>query len=357
MTDINKLLTKKEAELSKLKSALSRNKSEKKKKEKILKDKNYDGLESKPNDKLTDNEKTLLNSLTKIKKQVDGYDGIFTKYNGDIAKLVNEITDLRKNGAKASTSKTGAAAGAATMKTQIVKKCKNNKCLPKPKVQFLGNICITIDHFGFGFAKTSLQVVKELRDIKNRKGESIIPVTVFVQCTKGDKKLMKSAAYTNSKKLSRQKIATFTENDLDMIRKMKLLGVKIGVHLLGRNDVDELNNESATQKQIDNIEYMKSVPEVGHVRVASYHGNKIEEVAGLQNTNVQNSFLCIRGTSFTKPKELTNYTTVSYSLGDIKINRVTHFFFHSHETIGNNLYNGLLEGVQSGKYKAVTYFC
>jgi len=174
---------------------------------------------------------------------------------------------------------------------------------------------------------------------------------------------MVGAAEIKSKKLSRQKIATFTENDIKMIKDMKVFGAKIGIHLLGELDLRGLNNESATQKQIDNIKYMKSVPEVGKVKMASYHGKNIEDVAGLQNTIIQESFDCIRGTSSSKPSAtgLKKYTTVSYSLEDINKSSVTHFFFHSHQTIGNSLssalYNGLLKGVKSGKYKAVPYYC
>ena len=181
--------------------------------------------------------------------------------------------------------------------------------------------------------------------------------------------MMTSTAKIKSKKLSRQKIATFTQQQIKMIKDMKALGAKIGIHLLGKLDVIGLNEETATQKQIDNIKYMKSVKDekgkvvIGDVKVASYHGNEIEKVAGLQNSYVQDAFRCIRGTSSTKPSKLTKYTTVFYSLGDIKKNKnkVTHFFFHSHQTIGGGpdsvRYKELLKGVKSDKYKAVAYTC
>lgn len=348
-------LTKKQAELKQLQSTLENRKKGKKSKKVSFKKNHkmsydaskgiYENLKKKSSKSLTDDEKKFLKDYD----QIQTYDQIIRTYEKKIAELKKAIATLKKNTTKAN----------GTNKTTVYK-CKNNKCKTKPKAKFLGNICITIDHFGIGKAKTSLDVVKELRQ-KN------IPVTVFVQCT-STKQLMTTKAEIKSKKLLRQPISTFSDKELEMIKDMKALGAKIGIHLLGNHDVIGLNEETATQKQIDNIKYMKSVKDekgkvvIGDVKVASYHGNEIEKVAGLQNSYVQDAFRCIRGTSSTKPSKLTKYTTVSYSLGDIKKNKnkVTHFFFHSHQTTGNALYKELLEGVKkdgSGKYKAVAYTC
>ena len=117
----------------------------------------------------------------------------------------------------------------------------------------------------------------------------------------------------------------------------------------------------------DYKKYKKGTLVVGDVRTASYHGEEIETVAGLQNTTMQNSFKCIRGTRSSKPgaegKGLTKYTPVFYYTKDIEENvkknkkSVTHFFFHSHQTqtVYKDLYYELLNGLKSGKYKAVPY--
>ena len=317
------------------------------------------------------------------------------KYKIGLDRLEKELVS-RKQQEQVTTAKAHKDMGKSTSKKPVpakgaknvikVRKCIITKCPPKPKplkpknkVKFIGNICITIDHLGTGLAKTSLQVVKELRGLKNSKGLNIpVPVTVFVTCRAGGKKMMKKPAQFKIKQTDRQAIATFTENDMKMIMDMKALGAEIGVHLLGTLDVKGLNEETAAQKQIDNINYIRTAElnfnykkykkgtlVVGNVKTASYHGDEIEKVAGLKNTTVQNSFKCIRGTGSSKPKAkgLTKYTPVFYHTGDIKKNveknpeSVTHFFFHSHQTqtTSKKLYDELLNGLKSGKYKAVPY--
>ena len=389
MSDNNKaVLAKKQAELKKKKIILHNN------------EEGYDKREAQASaliqkGKLTDPEKETLSVL---QSRIEKYPGIIAKNKEYIATLEKEISELKKTVGKKSknsepeakkahkdtgksTSKKPVPAKSAKTKVIKVKKCTTTKCEPKPKdkVKFIGKICITIDHLGTGLAKTSLQVVKELRGLKNSKGLNIpVPVTVFVTCRAGGKKMMGKPAQFKIKQTDRQAIATFTENDMKMIMDMKALGAEIGVHLLGTLDVKGLNEETAAQKQIDNINYIRTAKlnfdykkykkgtlVVGDVRTASYHGkgDEIKKVAGLKNTTVQNSFKCIRGVSPSKPKAkgLTKYTPVFYHTVDIKKNveknpkSVTHFFFHSHQTIENDLYEELLDGLKSGKYKAAPY--
>ena len=174
----------------------------------------------------------------------------------------------------------------------IITKCppKPKPLKPKNKVKFIGDICITIDHLNTHTKpKNTLQFAKTFAD----KG---IPVTVFVQPTHTQKILSTKIAKIEIKGVTpknRKPISTFSPEQLEMIKALrKVTNVRLGVHLLGAVDVDNLPLNIAQQKQIDNIKYIKSI--IGNVSTASYHGADAGLVTSTHIPQVQNSFTKIR---------------------------------------------------------------
>ena len=301
--------------------------------------------------------------ITELNTQIKSYPAIISAKENAIASLqAKEQTNSAqgKKGGAHSTAKNAVA----TIST--VKRCKTTKCKPKPKVKFLGNICITIDHLDTSpKGYTTEYIVKQLlgkelvKTIDNKRTYKIkkpIPVTVFIQAVGGT--VLDKGTPKLKGKVPRQKVHHLSIDQKKMLLKLKsYTGVKLGVHLLGSQDLvingnrSNLINDPNTeaQMQLDNITYLKSI--LKDNRIASYHGANAASVKSANHALVQKQFNQIRDTESASPTEkrldlINNQTTSA-------------FFFHaaelSHNSKKHTIYRTLLEGIQSGKYRAVPY--
>ena len=342
-------LTKKQAELKQLQSTLENRKKGKESKKVSFKKNHkmsydgskgiYDNLKKKSPNSLKDGEKKLLKDYD----QIQTYDQIIRTYEKKIAELKKAIAELKKNGTKASATKTHP-------HPIKVERCKITRC-PTPKKTKQkktnelsgGKICITIDHLD-----------QETLPLAKKFSGAGIPITVFVQPRGDFIKFSGKVAIKGVTEKNRHMVQKFRPEQIKIINALKQTkNVHLGVHLLGRDDVQGLPDNVAKQFQIDNINYIKNI--IGNVSTASYHGSNAGKVASTHIPQVQNAFVKIRGTSTTKTNNSIKYTTVDYSTSAINRGKVTHFFFHAKEYNKNKiLINKLITGVK-GPYIPVPY--
>jgi len=294
--------------------------------------------------------------ITKLNKQIASYPDIINVKEKAIA-------ELKKNGTKASATKT-------QPRPIVAKRCVTTKCPPKKTDELPGGkICITIDHLDTSSAGYTTEfIVKQLLGLEavspvdtkkpKYKLKKPTPVTVFIQA-RGTFTMDKGKAKRTGN-IPRQKVHHLLDAQMAMfnrLKKYKHKGVKFGVHLLGtqdliingdpKNKINDLKTE--VQMQLDNITYLKSI--LDNTRLASYHGANAASVKSANDPLVTRQFDRIRDTQSASP------TIVQ--LKKVNQQTTTQFFFHAVELKQDRdkykVYRILLEGLQSGKYTALPY--